>query len=104
MVEVSENPRAISREVRGRSDSWSGWSPCTSLGRILKYRVDQFTLLIQERIWNYHRWLTGRIDSLGGVTQILRYKLWRISRLGHVEVPAVTSVACIYARGDRGRT
>ena len=38
-----------------------------------------------------------------GVTQILRCKLWRIDRLGH-EVPAVTSVAYIYARGDRGRT
>ena len=48
--------------------------------------------------------LTGRIASLGGVTQILRCKLWRIGRLGHGEMPAVTSVACIYARGDRGRT
>ena len=39
-----------------------------------------------------------------GVTQILRYKLWRIGRLGLGEVTAVTSVACIYARGGRGRT
>ena len=74
------------------------------MGRLLKHRVDQFTLMIQERIWNYHRWLTGRIDSLGGVTQILRCKLWRIDRLGHGEVTVVTSVACIYARAVRGRT
>ena len=73
------------------------------MGRILKHRVDQFTLMIQERIWNYPRWLTGRIANLWGVTQILRCKLWRISRLRHVEVPAVTSVACIFARG-RGWT
>ena len=63
------------------------------------YRVDQFTLMIQERIWNYPRWLTGRIANLGGVTQILRCKLWRISRLGHDEVPAV---ACIFTRGRGG--
>ena len=74
------------------------------MGRILKHRVDQFTLMIQERIWNYPPWLTGRIASLGGVTQILRCKLWRIGRLGHGEMPAVTSVACIYARGNRGLT
>ena len=74
------------------------------MGRILKHRVDQFTLMIQERIWNYTRWLTGRIASLGGVTQILRCKLWRIDRLGHGEVPAVTSVVCIYARAVRVRT
>ena len=55
--------------------------------------------MIQERIWNYPPWLTGRIASLGGVTQILRCKLWRITRLEHGEVPAVTFVASIFARG-----